>query len=128
TERAHLAFEKQFGPGTRAFFVFNGTAANVLSLRALTQSYHSVLCSHLSHIQNDECGAPERFLGCKLLPVRTPDGKLTPEALEPVCRGAGDTHHVQPRVISITQSTEVGTVYRPEEIRALAAFARKRQL
>jgi threonine aldolase len=126
TRAAVGKFKQQFGPGTEAFFVFNGTAANVLSIGALTCSYHAVLCAEGAHLQVDECGAPEKFTGCKLIPVPTPEGKLTVEAVQRACHGIGDQHHVQPRVISITQATEVGTVYKTEEVRALAGFAHER--
>src|SRR5271157_2696763 len=115
-------FREQFGADVAVFFVFNGTAANVLSLQALTRPFHAVLCPELSHIYTDECGAPEKLTGCKLVPLAAPDGKLTVETVAHAYHGIGDQHHVQPRVISITQSTEMATVYRPEEIQALAHF------
>jgi threonine aldolase len=108
--------------------VFNGTAANSLSLQALTRPHHAVLCPELSHIYTDECGAPERFTGCKLIPLPAPGGKLTVETLTGAYHGIGDQHHVQPRVISITQSTEMGTLYTPDEIQALARFAHERDM
>ena len=123
TARARATFRRHFGDA-EVFFVFNGTAANCLGLQALTQPHHAVLCSDAAHIYTDECGAPERFLGCKLIGVPNDAGKLTVEAVARRVRGLGDQHHVQPKVISITQSTEMGTVYRPEEVRALARFAR----
>jgi len=122
TERARAKFREHFGD-VDVFFVFNGTAANCLSLQALTRSFQAVLCAEASHIYTDECGAPEKFTGCKLVPISAPDGKLTVAAVEHHYHGIGDQHHVQPRVISITQATEVGTVYKPEEIRPLADFA-----
>jgi len=128
TESAVAKFREHFGPDIEVFFVFNGTAANVLSLLALTRPHHAVLCPELSHIYTDECGAPERFTGCKLIPLHAPDGKLTVEAAAKACHGIGDQHHVQPRVISITQSTEMGTVYKKEEINALARFAHERDM
>jgi threonine aldolase len=94
----------------------------VLGIKAVTQPYHAVLCAASSHIYRDECGAPERFTGCKLMPVATEDGKLRVEALLPFLADLGSEHHAQPHVVSITQSTELGTVYRPHEIRALADF------
>jgi len=97
-------------------------------LQALTRPFHAVLCPELSHIYTDECGAPEQFTGCKLVPLRAPDGKLTVETVAHAYHGIGDQHHVQPRVISITQSTEMGTVYRPAEIEALARFAHERKM
>lgn len=121
-------FREQFGEDAEVFVVFNGTGANCLSLQALTKSYHAVICAASAHIYTDECGAPEKFTGCKLIPIPTPDGKLTVEMVQPACHGVGDEHHVQPKVISITQSTEMGTVYQPDEIRALADFAHERDL
>ncbi len=128
TQSAVKKFREHFGEDINVYFVFNGTAANVLSLKALTESYHAVICSEAAHIYTDECGAPEKFTGCKLIPIATRDGKLTVESVEHAYHGIGDQHHVQPRVISITQSTEVGTVYRPEEIQALARFAHDREM
>lgn len=123
THSAQALFKKQLGEDIEVFFVFNGTAANCLSLKALTNSYHAVICAEGAHIYVDECGAPEKFTGCKLVPVPAKNGKLTVEAVQSAYHGVGDEHHVQPKVISITQATEVGTVYRPNEIRALAEFA-----
>ena len=123
THSAQALFKEQLGEDIEVFFVFNGTAANCLSLKALTNSYHAVICAEGAHIYVDECGAPEKFTGCKLVPVPAKNGKLTVEAVQSAYHGVGDEHHVQPKVISITQATEVGTVYRPNEIRALAEFA-----
>src|SRR5580658_3087825 len=121
-------FREEFGADVAVFFVFNGTAANVLSLQALTRPFHAVLCPELSHIYTDECGAPEKATGCKLVPLAAPDGKLTVETVSDAYHGIGDQHHVQPRVISITQSTEMGTVYKSAEIEALARFAHERKM
>ncbi|MBL8858011.1 MAG: low specificity L-threonine aldolase [Planctomycetes bacterium] len=121
-------FREHFGAAARAWCVFGGTGANVLGLQALTQPHHTVLCAEGAHIDVDECGAPERYTGCKLIPIPTPDGKLTPDLVDARIHHVGDQHHVQPRVISITQATEIGTVYEPHEIRALSEFARKRSL
>ena len=127
--RAAIAKMKQvFGDHTDIYFVFIGTAANVLGLDALTRPYHSIICAESSHIHEDECGAPERWTGCKLLSVETPDGKLTPAAIEKHLYGFDFEHHSQPRVISITQATEMGTVYNLEEIRHLSEFAHARGL
>jgi threonine aldolase len=123
TRSAIAKFEEHFGDGISVFFTFNGTGANVLGLQALNRPYHAVLCSEYAHIYSDECGAPEKHTGCKLIPLPHEDGKITVEAVRHVYHGIGDQHHVQPRVVSITQSTEMGTVYRPEEIAALARFA-----
>ena len=123
SDSAVREFKRHFGDDIEVFFVFNGTAANCLGLKALTKSYDAVICAAGAHINVDECGAPEKFTGCKLIPVPTKDGKLTVEAVRSACHGIGDQHHVQPRVISITQATEVGTVYKPDELRRLADFA-----
>src|SRR6266567_1842351 len=126
TESAVGKFKQHFGADIDVFIVFNGTAANCLSLKALTNSYNAVICAEAAHIYTDECGAPEKFTGCKLIPLPTRDGKLTVESVSQAYYGIGDQHHVQARVISITQSTEVGTVYKPAEIKALARFAHER--
>ncbi|MBO0690247.1 MAG: threonine aldolase, partial [Candidatus Dormibacteraeota bacterium] len=117
-----------FGPGARGFPVFNGTAANVLSLAALLRPYEAVICAGTAHIHVDECGAPERFTSSKLLPVPTPDGKLTPELIATRMDGVGDQHHVQPRAISLAQVTELGTCYRPDELAAIVGYAREHDL
>lgn len=126
TRAAEAVVQRHFGEEARAFFVFNGTGANVSALAAVMRPYEAVICPATAHINVDECGAPERFTGCKLIAVPTPDGKLTPEAVERAIFGVGVEHHSQPRVVSISQSTEYGTVYRPEEIAALAEAARER--
>ena len=126
TRAAERAFLKHFGAGARVFPVFNGTGANVLALKTLVASHHAVICAEGAHIAVDECGAPEAWTGCTLVPVATKDGKLTPKLVASACHGVGDQHHVQPRVISISQSTELGTVYRPAEVKALARFAHGR--
>ncbi len=104
-------------------FVWSGTGGNVLGLQSLLGRQDAVLCPASAHINVDECGAPERFTGCKLIDVPTPDGKLRPEQIEAQLFALGDQHHVQPKVVSITQSTELGTLYTPEEITALAEVA-----
>jgi threonine aldolase len=123
TKSALSKFREHFGRATETFVVFNGTAANVLSFAALTSPYHAVICAEAAHVYVDECGAPEKLTGCKLVPIPTVAGKLTVDAVHKAYHGIGDQHHVQPKVISITQSTEVGTVYKPEEVKALARFA-----
>jgi threonine aldolase len=128
TESAVAKFRQHFGHEVAVFFVFNGTAANVLSLQALARSHHAVLCPQLSHIYTDECGAPEKFTGGKLLPLEAPIGKLTVDTVAHAYHGIGDQHHVQPKVISITQATEMGTVYTAAEIEALARFAHEREM
>ncbi len=116
-------FKQHFGEDAEVFVVFNGTGANVVGLQSLLRPFEAVICADSAHINVDECGAPERFLGSKLVAVPTPDGKLTPELVARAARGVGDEHHVQPRVVSITQSTEVGTCYRVDEVEALGAWA-----
>lgn len=128
TDDAIQTFKKLFGQDAEVYFVFNGTAANVLSLQAMTKSYHAVICSDVAHIQMDECGAPEKFIGCKLMLVPTDDGKLTVGAIKQHLKRVGDQHAVQPRVISMTQTTEYGTLYTCEEIRVLAEFAHKNNM
>jgi threonine aldolase len=123
TERATKIFQKHFGRDIAVFFVFGGTGANVLGLKAITNSYEAVVCAETAHINVDECGAPEKFTGCKLLSVRTPDGKLRVEQIKPFLHGVGFEHHVQPRVISVSQATEMGTVYTKNELKTLARFA-----
>jgi threonine aldolase len=126
TRSAIKKFEEHFGADIAVFFTFNGTGANVLSLQALTRSFQSVLCSDYAHIYTDECGAPEKHTGCKLIPLPQQAGKITLDSVRQAYHGIGDQHHSQPRVISITQCTEMGTVYQPEEIQALADFAHER--
>lgn len=123
TEQAIKLFKNEFGDDTEVFFVFNGTGANVLGLSSLTRSFNSIICAETAHIQEDECGAPEKFTGCKLLPVETHNGKITPEQILPHLKGFDFEHHSQPGVISISQVTEMGTLYLPEEIKALADLA-----
>jgi threonine aldolase len=128
THSAIKKFEEHFGSDIAVFFTFNGTGANVLSLQSLTRSFQSVLCSAYAHIYTDECGAPEKHTGCKLIPLPQQDGKITLDSVRHAYHGIGDEHHSQPRVISITQSTEMGTVYRPEEIHSLARFAHEHDM
>ena len=116
------------GEKVQPYFVFTGTAANVLGLDAITKPYHSIICAETSHIHEDECGAPERWTGCKLLSLESPDGKLSPASIEKHMYGIDFEHHSQPRVISITQSTEMGTVYTPDEIRAITDYAHDRNM
>lgn len=120
--------QKIFGADTGIFFVFIGTAANVLGLSSLTESYHAVICPDTAHIHVDECGAPEKFSGCKLLTVATPDGKLTIELIKQHMHGFGFEHHAQPKIISITQATELGTLYTIDEIKAIADYAHQHDM
>jgi threonine aldolase len=124
SEAAVARFREHFGDSAEVLWAFNGTGANVTALQACVQPWGAVVCPATAHINTDECGAPERFLGGgKLLAVPTPDGKLTPALAEPLLHGFGNEHHNQPQALSITQATELGTVYTPEEVRALAELA-----
>lgn len=123
TARAEALLRRELGAQVAPFLVHNGTSANVLALATVLRPHHAVLCADTAHIHVDECGAPERFAGVKLLPIPTPDGKLTPDLVRPCLRGFGVVHHSQPGAISITQTSEYGTAYTPEEVRALADLA-----
>jgi threonine aldolase len=123
TARLRELVERHFGESARGWPVFNGTGANVLGLQAMSERWSGAICARTAHINVDECGAPERMGGLKLLPVPAPDGKLTPGLVDLQAHGWGDEHHVQPAIVSIAQSTELGTVYTPEEITALCAHA-----
>jgi threonine aldolase len=116
-------FRRHFGPVAEVFPVFNGTGANVTALQAVTERWGAVICAESAHINVDECGAPERVGGLKLLPVPTPDGKLTPELIDRQAYGFDDEHRAHPEVVSITQTTELGTCYTPGEIRAICDHA-----
>jgi threonine aldolase len=128
TERAIKKFKEHFGEECDVYFVFNGTGANVLSLKTLTSPFNSIICSENSHINVDECNAPEIFTGCKLLTVPARDGKIYPDQIEAHMHGFGDQHHAQPKVLSVSQATELGTVYQPAEIKSLADYAHKNKL
>jgi threonine aldolase len=128
TARAEELLREHFGEQASSFLVFNGSAANVLSFRALCRPWESVICAAGAHINVDEGGAPERIAGVKLHALPTMDGKLTPEYIATQLHRTGDEHAVQPRVVSVTQSTELGTRYSPYELHALAHFAHERDL
>jgi len=128
THRAEAAFRELVGEDARVFFAFNGTGANVIALAAALRPYQAVICPEGAHLAVDECGAFERFAGGKLIDVPVENGKLTPEIVERHIRGVGDQHHVQPGAISVSQSTEVGTVYTIDELGALGDVARKHGL
>lgn len=123
TEHLQRVIHSHFGAGAEAFPVFNGTGANVTALQALTDRWGAVICAESAHINVDEGGAPERMGGLKLLTVPTPDGKLTPELIDRQAWGWEDEHRAMPQVVSITQNTELGTVYTVEEIRAIVEHA-----
>ncbi len=128
TKLADKKFKEYFGKNAEAFFVFNGTAANVIGLRGLTESFHSIICSEMAHINSSECNAVERFTGCKLLTVPSKNGKITVDQVKEQMHVLGEQHHAQPKVISITQATELGAVYTPKEIKTLADFAHKNNM
>jgi len=123
TATAVERFREVLGEQVEVFFVFNGTGANIVGLQGLLHTWESVVCARTAHINVDECGAPERHLGSKVIDLSTSDGKLTTELVRSVYTGIGDEHRSQPRVVSITQSTEVGTIYTPAEVRELADTA-----
>lgn len=128
TPEAIELFKKHFGKDIDVYFVFNGTAANVLGINAMTQSYNAVICSDLAHLHVDECGAPEKYTGCKLLTVLSPDGKLSLEGIKSHLHGFGFEHHAQPKIVSITQATEMGTVYSVQEIKEISDLAHEHDL
>lgn len=123
TARLQEVVRAHFGPRAEAFPVFNGTGANVIGLTSVLPRWGAVVATDTAHIHTDEAGAPERVTGLKLLTVPTPDGKLTPELVSLQAWGWGDEHRAQPLAVSLTQSTELGTVYTPDEIRAVADLA-----
>ena len=122
-QRLERLVKATFGEQARIYLVFNGTGANVLSIDAMCRSHEAVVCAETAHINVDECGAPQRIVGCRLLTVDTPDGKLTPALVKTRLHGFGFEHHSQPKAISISQPTELGTLYTKEEIKALADLA-----
>jgi threonine aldolase len=122
TRRAISRITAEFGDA-EVFFLFSGTAANVLCLQSMVRQHQAVICADTAHIHTSECGAPEKQIGCKLLPISAPHGKITVAGIEAHLHHIGDEHHVQPRAISITQATEYGTVYTQREIKAIADFA-----
>jgi threonine aldolase len=123
TSRATAQFKKHFGDDAEIFLMFNGTGANVAALSAMVKPWSAIICAQSAHINMDESSAPERFIGCRLTDVPTPDGKLTVDLIRQNLRGIGDVHHVQAAVIAITQPTEFGTLYSLSEIKAITAFA-----
>lgn len=126
TERAKELFREHFGAEAEVYFVFTGTGANVLGLSSVARSWNSVITASTAHIEEDECGAPEKFIGCKVLTVDTADGKIDAGMIDRHMYGFDFEHHAQPKVISITQASEMGTVYSAKEIRDIADFAHTR--
>ena len=128
TENLQDIIRGHFGQTAEAFPVFNGTGANVVALQAVTDRWGAVVCAETAHVNVDEGGAPERMGGLKLLTVPTPDGKLTPELIDRQAWGWADEHRAMPQVVSITQSTELGTLYTPDEIRVICEHAHARNM
>ncbi len=124
TREAEKAVKRLIGKeDIEPLFVFNGTGANITALQACTLPFHHIICASTAHIAVDECGAPTKFTGCALKEIVTSDGKLTPEMVRPLLHGFGVEHHSQPKVIAISQTTEMGTAYTPREIKLLADLA-----
>jgi threonine aldolase len=128
TKSAHDKFKALFGEDIEVFFVYNGTGANVLGLQSVTQSFNSIICSDLAHINVDESTAPEKFMGCKLITIPTKDGKIYTDEIQAKIQRVKDQHHPQAKVVSISQSTEYGTVYTIPELEAISAVAKKNDL
>ena len=122
TKRAKKKFTEHFGENIEVFFVYCGTGANIVALKTITNSFHSIITAETAHINMDECGAPEKFTGCKLIAIASPNGKITVDDIRKHIY-FGEQHRSQPKVISITQATEFETVYAPEEISRIANFA-----
>ena len=128
TEKTNALFREIFGAKTEVLYAFNGTGANVIALKCALLTFEAVLCAETAHINADECGAPTQSTGSSLITIKTTNGKLTPELLKPFMSRKGNVHNTQPRVISISQSTELGTVYSLTELKALCSFAHENDL
>lgn len=123
TKEAIRKIRETFTPDCETLFVFNGTGSNVVALQLMTRPYHLIICAETAHIYVDECGSPVKMAGCQIRPVATSDGKLTPELIMPYLHGFGDQHHSQPGAIYLSQCTELGTIYTPEELKAITVLA-----
>ncbi|MFL5468273.1 MAG: threonine aldolase family protein [Gemmatimonadaceae bacterium] len=128
THEAEERIRAALGEDAEVFLVFSGTAANVLCLGSMVRSHQGVICAETAHVHTSECGAAEKHIGCKLLTVPAPHGKITVGGISEHLHHIGNEHHVQPRAVSITQATEYGTVYTPQEIRVIADFAHTHSL
>lgn len=122
TKKAIKKFKEIFGKDTDVYFVFTGTAANIIGLKTITNSFNSIICAETAHINVDECGAPEIFTGCKLLTISTENGKIDVEKIKQHIHNIGFEHHSQPKVVSITNTTELGTLYSFDEIKKIADY------
>lgn len=127
TEKMRSVFKNIFGPDAEAFIVFNGTAANVSALNHLNASWKAVVLSDKAHVLTDECGASQASIGCSFLPIVTQDAKINPEMMKPYLLARGFQHHVQPYSIHVTQSTELGSLYSLEELKAIGQFAKENE-
>ena len=128
TERARQTLRRHFGAHVEVLFALTGTGANVVALQSVLHSYQSIICADYAHLHRDECGAPEKFIGAKLLPAPTRKGKLTPELIAPLLADTSRVHRTQPRVVTVSQCTEWGTVYTPAELTALSKFCHDNNL
>lgn len=128
TKRALNIFKEHFGNNIDVFFVYNGTAANILGLKNITDSFNSIICAETAHLNIHECCGPEKFTGCKLVTIPTIDGKLSVDLIKPCIVGFGDEHMAQPKVVSITQPTELGTIYSIKELKDIASFTHKNDM
>ncbi|MCX7987539.1 MAG: aminotransferase class V-fold PLP-dependent enzyme [Bacteroidales bacterium] len=128
TQKAITLLQEIFETNGEIIFTYNGTASNVLSIALCCQSFEAVLCAETAHINTDECGALEKFVGCKIIPINTTDGKISIKDLEQFLFMKGNVHHNQPRVISISQPTELGTIYTVEEIKELTSWVHKHDM
>lgn len=128
TAAAAAKLKEVFGEGASPFFVFNGTGANSVALQAATRSFHSIICARTAHIYADECGAPARMTGCTVIAIPAEDGKLSPELIRPHLHNFGVCHHAQPKVVYISQVSELGTVYTPGQVRAIANLLHARDM
>lgn len=128
TREAVTLIKETFSTDCDPILVFNGTGSNMIVLQLLTRPYHSILCAETAHIYVDECGGPAKATGCQIRPIATPDGKLSPELIQPYLHGFGDQHHSQPGVIYLSQCTELGTVYTVEELKAITDLAHQHQM
>ena len=128
TKRALNKFKEHFGDNIDVFFVYNGTAANILGLKNITDSFNSIICAETAHLNIHECCGPEKFTGCKLVTIPTIDGKLSVDLIKPSIVGFGDEHMAQPKVVSITQPTELGTIYSIKDLKDIAGFTHKNDM
>lgn len=128
TKKAIELLKSAFGEKAECFFTLNGTGTNTTALNAITRPYHSIICAETAHINTDECGALEKVAGNKIIPIPTTNGKITPSQINNYLSSLGNPHKVQPKVISISQPTELGTLYQKEEIETLATLAHQNNL